>query len=50
MKAETKQEQKHLEGYWLYKPHKHKGQFKTKIKRLASKARRRHARKEIGAG
>ena len=41
MKPTTKQEYNSLIAYEGTKPDKHKGQFKKKIKRLVSKARRR---------
>ena len=41
MKPKSKTEAKSFEDYSLYKPFKHKGSFKKKMKRLLSKARRR---------
>jgi len=41
MKPKTKNEAKWLDDYWLYKPYNHVSKLKKKIKRRASKVRRR---------
>ena len=46
MKPTSKQESKWRDDYWLYKPFKHITRLKKRIKRQASKARRREWNKE----
>ena len=47
MKPKSRDEKNSIDDYHLYKPFKHKSQFKKKMKRKLSKIRRRDEKNEL---